>query len=41
MAQHVAYLFSLLTTTMIGILAVYNLLHQVPLNGARLLSSLG
>ena len=41
MAQHVAYLFSLLTTTMVGILAVYDLLHQVTLDGARLLSGLG
>jgi hypothetical protein len=40
MAQHVAYLFGLLTTTGIGVLAIYNLLHQVALNGAGLLSSL-
>jgi hypothetical protein len=40
MAQDTAYLFGLLTTTRIGVLAIYNLLHQVALNGAGLLSSL-
>jgi hypothetical protein len=40
MAQRAAYLFGLLTTTRIGVLAIYNLLHQVALDGAGLLGIL-